>query len=247
VDVHGKTLFNSSNEPIIINGVLREITEKKKAIDALELANKKLALLGGITRHDMTNQMAVISGNVELMKLGAGPVDQDRLDSISRAIRNMMTEIEFARTYEKIGIGAPEWQGLKGVLRNAVQGLDLGAIEVNDRLDDCSVLADKMMNRVFFNLVDNSLRHGGNVTTINVWSEAIDGHLDIYYQDDGHGLSNEYRKHLFEKGHGSNNGFGLFLCKEIIELSGMTMDEKGTNGKGVLFHISVPFDRVRTG
>ena len=41
---------------LLLSGVLTDITERKRAEEALRSANKKLNLLSGITRHDIKNQ-----------------------------------------------------------------------------------------------------------------------------------------------------------------------------------------------
>ena len=48
------------------------------------------------------------------------------------------------------------------------------------------------------------------------------------------------KKHLFKRGYGKNTGFGLFLIREILSITGITIDENGEPGKGARFEITVP-------
>ncbi|MEI8330817.1 MAG: hypothetical protein WCF90_04075 [Methanomicrobiales archaeon] len=50
----------------IIRCNIRDITERKCAEEALALNSRKLNLLSGITRHDIMNQLTVLSGSLEL-------------------------------------------------------------------------------------------------------------------------------------------------------------------------------------
>jgi len=42
-----------------------------------------------------------------------------------------------------------------------------------------------------------------------------------------------------------NQGFGLFLAKEILSITGLTLEENGTAGKGVRFEIRIPSGSYR--
>ena len=47
--------------------VLTDITERKRAEEALRQANKNLNLLSGITRHDINNQLMALNGFVDAL------------------------------------------------------------------------------------------------------------------------------------------------------------------------------------
>jgi signal transduction histidine kinase len=58
--------------------------------------------------------------------------------------------------------------------------------------------------------------------------------------DYGTGISEEDKKKLFRKGFGKHTGLGLFLSKEILSITGITIAEDGVPGKGADFRIVVP-------
>ena len=62
----------------------------------------------------------------------------------------------------------------------------------------------------------------------------------IVYEDDGIGISDKIRPVLFERGKGKNTGYGMFLIREILTITGFTISETGEPGKGVRFEIVVP-------
>jgi len=94
---------------------------------------------------------------------------------------------------------------------------------------------------VFYNLIDNALKYGGErMKTIRVSSQESDNHLVIVCEDDGVGITDEDKKKLFRKGFGKHTGLGLFLSREILAITGITITENGIPGKGARFEITVP-------
>ena len=100
--------------------------------------------------------------------------------------------------------------------------------------------ADPMMERVFFNLLDNAVRHGGEVGTIRVLSAADDGRCTIVVEDDGGGIPAAEKEAIFERGVGKNTGYGLFLARAILDITGISIRETGDEGKGARFEIELP-------
>jgi signal transduction histidine kinase len=84
------------------------------------------------------------------------------------------------------------------------------------------------------------------VTAITVGCErAPDGGLFIVVEDNGVGIPVDEKEKIFEKGFGKNTGFGLFLVREILAITGITIRETGTPGEGARFEISVPKEGFR--
>jgi signal transduction histidine kinase len=90
------------------------------------------------------------------------------------------------------------------------------------------------------NLVENALMHGEHVTRIRSWTEKDGDDLLIFLSDDGIGVPDELKERIFERGFGKNTGQGLFLTREVLDLTGMRIDEVGESGKGAVFRITVP-------
>ena len=60
------------------------------------------------------------------------------------------------------------------------------------------------------------------------------------YEDNGRGIPQENKPHLFECGVGKHRGLGMFLTREILAITGLTIIENGEFGKGVRFESIVP-------
>jgi PAS domain S-box-containing protein len=213
-------------------------TDRKRAEEALRQANRKLSLLSGITRHDIQNQVTIIDGFISILNMKSeNPAMKKYCERIESANREIREQIEFTRIYEDLGTHEPQWQGLEKVLPfSSVPG----NISLESQVQGAEIYADPMLEKVFFNLLDNAIRHGVQVSRITVsCTESPEG-LMLVWEDNGTGVATGEKETIFERGFGKNTGLGLFLVREILSLTGMTIWETGTEGTGARFEILVP-------
>jgi PAS domain S-box-containing protein len=219
----------------------RDITDRKMVEMSLSLANRKLGMLSSITRHDILNQLMALKGFLELSK--GMEQDPDLLGYIGKeekAADVIQRQIEFTRYYEHIGVNVPEWQDAAEIFLSAAAQLPLGTIRVTCTESDIEIYADPLIEKVFYNLIENSLRHGETVTAISFFAEERENGMVFTYQDDGTGIDPGIRPFLFQKGFGKHTGLGLFLIREILSITGISIMETGEAGKGARFEITVP-------
>ena len=149
--------------------------------------------------------------------------------------------INFTRDYEELGMNAPAWQNVRTVIGNVIALLPMRDISVDAGDPALDVFADPLLERVFYNLIDNALRYGGDrMTAIRVSSHLSGNGLLIVFEDDGAGIAIQDKNRLFEKGFGKNTGLGLFLLREILGITDITITENGKPGKGARFEITLP-------
>jgi signal transduction histidine kinase len=229
----------------------RELEEANTRLEstqyAFQTANKKLNLLSSITRHDIRNQLLALMGFIGLAKMKT--TDPDLLNFIEHeqiAAQNIQRQIEFTKNYQEIGVRAPQWQDI-GMLGSAMQARVTGdGITLSVAVEGFEIFADPLLEKVFENLIDNSRRHGERVRHISFTTlqYGLD-YIALMYEDDGVGVHEEDKERIFEKGFGKNTGFGLFLTREILSITGLTIKESGVYGKGVRFEILVPKGKYR--
>ncbi len=221
----------------------RDITERKRAEDALRQANKQLNLLSSITRHDILNQLMALKGYLYLStEMIDNPTTlRGYIQKEEQAANAIERQIKFTKDYQELGIAAPEWQNVSANIKKAIAGLPMRDVYVDIDRTDLEIFADRLFEKVFYNLIDNALRYGGaDMKTLRISSQESDASLTILCEDDGVGISAEDKKRLFTKGFGKNTGLGLFLSREILAITGITITENGTPGKGARFEITVP-------
>jgi PAS domain S-box-containing protein len=218
-----------------------DITERKRAADALRQAGNQVALLTSVTRHDILNKITVLRGYIGRMKRletsDALKKIIEKEDEIADTIANLIT---FTRDYKDVGVMPPSWISIEEMARKVQKTVDLGHATLHLRNDDYTVYADPLIEKVFYNLFDNSLRHGGNVTEIRISSVENGDLLVVLYEDNGIGIPDNEKECIFERDTGKNTGLGLFLAREILSITGITIAETGEPGKGARFEIRVP-------
>jgi signal transduction histidine kinase len=236
------SIVNTTGQGVTIHGANQDITEHKKAEEALRQAHKKLHLLTGITRHDISNQLMALNGFVGLLhKKVTDPALETYFTRITEANRLMTAMIAFTREYEKIGVHAPVWQAPAAVVDEAATGILPGQIVLTNSLPrTLEIFADPLIVKVFFNLLDNSIRHGQRVTEINVSSHTDNENLVLVWEDNGIGIEREDKEQIFERGFGKNTGLGMFLVREILSLTGIVIRETGEPFVGARFEMTVP-------
>jgi PAS domain S-box-containing protein len=225
-----------------VMGVTRDITQRKKAEEALSQTNKKLNLLSSITRHDILNQLTALRTYLELSLDYTKDPDLTSFILKEEKIAAIIDQqISFTRDYQQMGVNAPTWQMVQEIVSWTIQPLSVGTVKVSIDCPDLEVYADPMFEKVFYNLVENALRYGGeSLSQIHISSTTTTGGLIISVEDDGAGIPEGDKERIFERGFGKNTGFGLFLSREILGITGMTITETGIFGKGARFEILVP-------
>jgi PAS domain S-box-containing protein len=221
---------------------IRDITERKQAGEALRQANKKLTILSGVTRHDIKNQLITLNGFATLLKKEIPDAAYETYFShITNASNRILNMIQFTKEYEQIGVRAPAWQDLHNLADTAAGDIAPERVTVkNDLPATLEVFADPLIAKVFFNLIDNAIRHGEEITTIRFSFEERNGERIIVCADDGPGVAMDEKERIFDRGFGKNSGFGLAISREILDITGLTITETGEPGKGARFEIAVP-------
>ncbi|HWQ65790.1 MAG TPA: PAS domain S-box protein [Methanospirillum sp.] len=233
-----------NNEPCIIASI-SDITDRKRAEDALRQANRQLNLLSSITRHDINNMLQVILGYLGIVQESStDPKTSSILQKIETATMAIWAQIEFTKVYQDLGAHKPLWKNLDSVLpRSHVPA----GIVFYSEVQGIQIFADPILEKVFFNLLDNSIRHGERVSEIHVSSSKQDDNLTIIWEDNGVGIPDNEKERIFERGFGKNTGLGMFLVREILSLTGILIKERGIFGKGVRFEITIPHGGYRLG
>ncbi|MHB8164358.1 MAG: sensor histidine kinase [Methanoregula sp.] len=232
---------DSSGAPRYILGVAVDLTE--------QTAGLKLDLLYSITRSDILDQLAVIMNSLERAQLKTTEdAMQAFFDNTIGSVESIRNQIGFMRALQDLGIVSPKWQHAAAAFENATTLLPVHHIDIQAETDDFEVYADPLLPRVFYNLLENSLRHGGSrMKKIRLSAHIAGDSLHLIYTDDGIGIPFDQKLKIFEFRQVSGTGMGLFLVREMLGFTGITITENGEPGKGVRFEIVVPEGKWRMG
>ena len=218
-----------------------EIQERRRFETAIQLANRKLNTLSSITRHDILNQITAIVMYLSLTEeLVTDPAVIENIRKIEKIASLIQTQIQFTRDYQDIGAGAPQWQDVGAMITKSVVDLDLEGLRLEKTLDGLEVYADLLLGKVFYNLVENTLRHSDHATFIRFSFHETETGIAIVCEDDGVGVPAIAKERIFKREYYRNTGYGLFLADEILSITGISIKETGEEGKGARFEILVP-------
>jgi len=244
---HNKPLLDENGNFIGLFSIGADITERKRAEDIMRQANKKLKLLSHITRHDINNQLTVLMGYIEILRSQQSDPEQNTYFRKAMAAADRISSmIRFTREYEEVGVKAPVWEDCRTIVDTAASEARHGTVRVeNDLPAGIEVFADPLITRVFYNLVDNAVRHGGKIRAIRYSIENRNDKRIIVCEDDGCGIPVIEKEHIFDPGFGKNTGLGLALSREVLSITGITITETGKPEKGARFEIAVPKEMWR--
>ncbi|MCK9580461.1 MAG: PAS domain S-box protein [Methanoregula sp.] len=244
-----RQIYDKNGKFAGIEGILHDVSQIRNVEKALRQANRQITLMTSITRHDIRNQLMALNGWLELSR--ASIDDPDRMLDLINREQNIAAiigrQIEFTTIFDDMGLMPPVWQDLDELIRKSGESLPFMAVQLDINLPKTEIFADPLLEKVFYNLFDNALRYGGAAMTRISISAREDGDLlTILVEDNGVGVPARNKKRLFEQGHGNNTGLGLFLVREILAITGLTICEAGIPGKGARFEIRVPMGKFRS-
>jgi PAS domain S-box-containing protein len=235
-------VFDEGGGLVAVEGVCRDITERQEVEAALQGMNRRMNLLASLTRHDILNQLTVLLGSLELAGTAESPTELAWFLGRSREAAWAIHRLtEFTRDYQEIGQGRPGWVAVTGLARRAAASFAGEPVIVEVPDEPWEIRTDPLIEQVFYNLIENALRHGGPAGRVRFSVQAEpDGGVVILCEDDGVGVPVNEKERIFERGYGRNTGLGLYLSSEILGTTGMTIAETGRPGLGARFEIRVP-------
>lgn len=242
VSLNVRAISDDEGKPDGIEAFVRDISGRRLMEQAIQEANKKLSLLSSITRHDMLNQLTKLQGFVQLALMKKPDTAIEKyLKSIEGASETLSRQLAFTKTYQDLGMKKPAWFRIADVVERS--GFEL--VKNASSCSEYEIFADPLLERVFFNLFDNALRHGERVTEIRVSCSEEHEELTMIVEDNGIGIPENEKERIFERGFGKHTGLGLFLVKEILAITGISIRENGIPGTGAQFEIRAPTGTYR--
>jgi PAS domain S-box-containing protein len=219
----------------------RDVTERNRVGKAHEQSKKKLNLLNSVTFNDIQNAVFSLGGYVQLIK---GELSDKKLagfvDKLEDSVGKISHCLNFSHSYQDMGMKPPLWQNVNQVFLLAISHLDFLKIKHTVELDRLEIFADPLLEQAFQILAKNSLTHGGVTTQVSLTcAEMPDECLKIIYEDNGRGIAEGMKAGIFTRDFLQKKGMDLFLVREILEITGMSIEENGKPGQGARFAITV--------
>jgi PAS domain S-box-containing protein len=239
--IGGVKEIDEEGGPLKNIGLIIDVDEEARLSRSLSETKRKLNLLSEVTRHDILNQVNVLWGYSSMI------IDDsiDDTDMHRWGLKVMETadvikrQISFTRDYQNMGVKAPRWHAIERLIEDSFEHFRGNGMEIVLNISDLEIFADPLLEKVFFTLFENAHIHS-DATTIDIdfVDEGESGILTV--SDDGGGISVDNKQRVFARGVGNGSGLGLFLAKEILDITGITIREVGREGVGAVFELRIP-------
>ncbi len=260
---------NASGKIIGASKIARDITEQKRAVARLAIANEELARANRLKgefistlSHELRTPLNAILGWIQLLKEKPSPDDVEQgLIVIERNVRAQSQLIEDLLDMSRIESGklALDVQrlDLPAVVHAAIESVEPAALAKCIRLSstfgslDGSVMADKnRLQQIVWNLLINAIKFTPKGGSVRVTIERVHSHVEIAVADTGAGIAPEFIHQIFDRfsqGDSSTTrrhgglGLGLSIVKHLVELHGGTVRASSPGlDQGATFVVSLP-------
>jgi len=232
-------IFDSAGTLLFIMGIADDVSH--------ENVNLKMDLLFSITRHDILENLSVIMNHLERAQLKNTHEDlQKFFNKTIGSIETIRNQISSMRELQEMGLISPKWQPVRQVFNDAADLLSDQSVEIRADMDDIEVFADPLFPRVFYMLLETNIRSERlHVSRITLTACIKNRSLHLIYCDDSEGIPAAEKEKIFEVGYDAGIVHGLFLIRELLGFTRITISENGEPGRGIRFEIIVPEDKFR--
>ena len=238
------------------NEMASELAEKKELEEQIAVS-EKLVSLGRIAAgvaHEVNNPLAGLLNCIDTIKKHPEdrelmerylPVLDTGLHRIKSIVQGLLVELRVEDAREESGLACLE--DLKAIVEAEINGRAIHLVWENN-LDDRIRVHSRQVQQVVLNLLKNAVQvlpEGGTVT----FRSFQDGNCVVLeVDDDGPGISPEYRNQLFDpffttKPNGT--GLGLWIVYRLVESMRGVIEVESEIGTGTQFQVTLPTTEVR--
>ena len=256
-------LFDASGEPYAVCGISVDITERKRAVEALKLADRRKDEFLATLAHELRNPLAPIRSAVKLLQAKGPPspelewargVIDRQVQLMSRLLEDLLDVSRISRNSlqlrtERINLAA----AIEAAVETSRPVIDVGQHELTIALPTEPVWLEADFVRlaeIFANLLNNAAKYTEEGGRIRLAAERRGNEIVVSVKDNGIGISADMLPRVFEifsqsKGALERSqgglGIGLSLVKGLVELHGGSIECRSDGpGKGSEFIVRLP-------
>ena len=258
-------LFSILGECALALESLRNAEEKEKAAVLAKNEQLRANLLRSIS-HDLRTPLTSISGNADTLLHSYNVLDEqtrkqiftdiyDDAQWLTGLVENLLSITKIADGSVKLRLSD---QVVDDIVSEALRHIDRRSAEHHITVD-CGdepllVRVDAgLIMQVLINLVNNAVKYTPAGSNIRITAIPRDNMAEICVSDNGPGIPDELKEHVFEMFFTGGNpigdsrrslGLGLTLCQAIIHAHNGEMTLKDNSPHGCIFSFTVPLSEV---
>jgi PAS domain S-box-containing protein len=242
--------------------VARDVTDRKRAEEALREADRKKDEFIALLAHELRNPLAPIRNGLQVLRLSQDPRVRERSQQMmDRQLTHLVRLVDDLLDVSRIGRNKMELRRarvrLAEVVGSAVETarplIDAAGHRLEVRLPHAPVVLDADLTRlaqVFSNLLTNSAKYTEPGGRIRLTAERGRGAVEVVVSDTGIGIPAAALPKIFdmfsqvdrsiERATGGL-GIGLALVKGLVEMHGGTVTAESEGpGRGSTFRVVLP-------
>ena len=257
-------LLSVINECALAMENAKNATEKEK--NAVLAKNEQLRadLLRAIS-HDLRTPLCSISGNADMLLSNSNRLDEATKHQIYTDIYDdsewLIGVVENLLSITRLNDGRLKFKFTDQLLDEVISE---SLRHINRKHDDYKIVADceelvltrmdvRLIMQVLVNLIDNAIKYTPSGSVICIRGIKKDGKAQISVEDDGPGIPEEMKPHIFEMFYTGKTtvmdshrslGLGLALCHSIIEAHNGTLILTDHDPHGCNFIFTLPLSEV---
>ena len=257
-------LLSVINECALAMENAKNATEKEK--NAVLAKNEQLRadLLRAIS-HDLRTPLCSISGNADMLLSNSNRLDEATKHQIYTDIYDdsewLIGVVENLLSITRLNDGRLKFKFTDQLLDEVISE---SLRHINRKHDDYKIVADceelvlarmdvRLIIQVLVNLIDNAIKYTPSGSVICIRGIKKDGKAQISVEDDGPGIPEEMKPHIFEMFYTGKTtvmdshrslGLGLALCHSIIEAHNGTLILTDHDPHGCNFIFTLPLSEV---
>jgi PAS domain S-box-containing protein len=246
---HGKRV--SLGDDTVDLGVFTDITEQKEYERTLEEQRDNLEVLNQIIRHDIRNNLQVVLVYADMLKDSVEGDGEKSLRHILDAGREAVEITQTASEVTDVLLASGTSQApvnLQSVLRKQIdyvrENHERALISVEETLPDVAVMADKMLDSVFRNLLNNAIVHNDKeIPEVIVSATTTEEMVQVRIADNGPGIPADQKEQIFKEGEkgldSEGTGLGLFLVQTLVDRYGGAVWVEENDPEGSVFVVEL--------
>ncbi|GMU22924.1 MAG: hypothetical protein AMXMBFR13_30080 [Phycisphaerae bacterium] len=267
VSMSASAVRDPQGHPLYTISVVRDITARRQAEQALRDQKQEMEVFLSIVAHDLKHPVVSMQGLLGLLrKQAAGMLDAEARENLEMSLVecNRMKDI-IAQLGHIAQIGTtqirPEPVHLRRLLEKVVQRfrqvIEEKQAEVSiQAADDVAIFSRAQVEEALDNLVDNALRYGCPKTgcPLQLSAEMTDGQVQLSVADRGPGIHPRYHARIFEifrrlepDADVPGSGVGLTAVERLIKHIGGTVRLDSAPSQGARFTLRFPASEPQGG
>lgn len=238
--------------------ILRDITERKRAEEAIYEQNAELNAFAHTVAHDLKNPLSVISGLAKLITDELKDIQREdmeltlrNLNDTVRRVHNIIDELLLLATVRRDEITLLPLD-TAALVHRAQQRLmplirDKNAVIKAPQEWETALGYAGWVEEIWTNYLSNALKYGGNPPIIELGSRLQDdGYVRFWVKDNGPGIPQDQQPRLFaeftrlSKVRARGHGLGLSIVLRIVQRLHGVVGVESTVGQGSTFYFTLP-------